>query len=108
MLKKKKKNIKTILFTANKGNSRTKLQQREIDIFNEEYNSLTLKKNNGICHDQFIILDYNYDTEKVYHCGASSKDAGNKVCCINKINDNAIIDKIITELLLNDSCTVPL
>lgn len=102
ILKKKKQGIETIIFTDNKGNKRTKLQQREVEIFNEEFPSLLLKKNNAKCHDRFIILDYNYDIEKIYHCGASSKDAGNKVCCINHLSINEIIDKLIKHLLLNE------
>jgi hypothetical protein len=40
-------------------------------------------------------------TEKVYHCGASSKDAGNKVCAINSIDNTALIHPIISSLLQN-------
>ena len=34
---------------------------------------------NGRCHDRYIIIDYKTKEERLYHCGASSKDAGNKV-----------------------------
>ncbi|MEG1733182.1 MAG: ORF6N domain-containing protein, partial [Longicatena sp.] len=102
MLKKKKNCIEVIIFTDNKGNSRTKLQQSEVKVFNEEYPSLKLKRNNNKCHDLFIILDYKEGTEKVYHCGASSKDAGNKVCCINQLSSNEIIHKIVDNSLLHD------
>ncbi|MEG0329106.1 MAG: ORF6N domain-containing protein [Longicatena sp.] len=102
MLKKKKNCIEVIIFTDNKGNSRTKLQQSEVKVFNEEYPSLKLKRNNNKCHDRFIILDYKEGTEKVYHCGASSKDAGNKVCCINQLSSNEIIHKIVDNSLLHD------
>ncbi len=30
----------------------------------------------GLMHDRFIVLDYGTPDEKMYHCGASSKDAG--------------------------------
>ena len=29
----------------------------------------------GIMHDRFIVLDYDEEDERIYHCGASSKDA---------------------------------
>ena len=30
-------------------------------------------------HDRYIYLDYGLDNEKLFHCGASSKDADIKV-----------------------------
>ena len=36
----------------------------------------------------------------VYHCGASSKDAGKKLCAINKIEKTEMIHPIIDKLLL--------
>lgn len=39
-------------------------------------------------------------TEQVYHCGASSKDAGKKLFAINKISDFKIIYSVIDALLL--------
>jgi hypothetical protein len=47
-----------------------------------------------------IVLDYGEETEKVYHCGASSKDAGKKLCAINQITETAIIHPVIDRLLL--------
>ena len=36
-------------------------------------------------HDRYIFLDYNTPSEKLYHCGASSKDGGNKITTIMQI-----------------------
>ena len=63
---------------------------------------MSIKKNNQRCHDRFIIIDYQTDTEKIYHCGASSKDAGKKVCCISLFSTSNIIYSIIDELLMHD------
>ena len=38
------------------------------------------------------------ETELVYHCGASSKDAGKKLCAINQITETAIIHPVIDRL----------
>ena len=51
-------------------------------------------------HDRLIVLDYGEETELVYHCGASSKDAGKKLCAINQITETAIIHPVIDRLLL--------
>ena len=37
--------------------------------------------------------------EQVYHCGASSKDAGKKLCAINKIENTEMIHLAIDKLL---------
>ena len=36
-------------------------------------------------HDRYIFLDYGLKSEKLFHCGASSKDAGNKITAIMQI-----------------------
>ncbi len=36
-------------------------------------------------HDRYIFLDYGLKSEKLFHCGASSKDAGNKITTIIQI-----------------------
>ena len=41
-------------------------------------------------------------TEKIFHCGASSKDSGNKITTITEDNDIKKYVKIIEELLHND------
>ena len=57
-------------------------------------------KPNPDCHDRWIIRDYSLETEGVFHCGASSKDAGRKVCAINRIEYPDLIHPIIDKLLL--------
>ena len=39
-------------------------------------------------------------TEQAYHCGASSKDAGKKLCAINKIVNTEMIRPVIDRLLM--------
>ena len=49
---------------------------------------------------RLIVLDYGEPTEQAYHCGASSKDAGKKLCAINVIADTSMIHPVIDKLLL--------
>ena len=60
----------------------------------------------GIFHDRYIILDYNDKNEQIYHCGASSKDAGNKIMSISKVNENHVYHQIIDTLLNNPILTL--
>lgn len=57
-------------------------------------------KSNPDCHDRLIVIDYGLPTEQSYHCGASSKDAGKKLCAINKIVNTEMIRPVMDKLLL--------
>ena len=78
LLSHKKPGVAVILFTENgHGRSREVLTASEVADFNTEYPTIRIKPNPD-CHDRFIVLDYGTSNEKVYSCGASSKDAGRK------------------------------
>lgn len=47
-----------------------------------------------------IVLDYGLPTEQAYHCDASSKDAGKKLCAINTILETGMIHTVLDKLLL--------
>ena len=61
--------------------------------------SLTLKKNNGVFHDRFIVVDYGFDSETIYLCGASSKDAGEKVSAIVTIERREVYHPLIEKIV---------
>lgn len=46
------------------------------------------------------MADRQNKTEQAYHCGASSKDAGKKLCAINVIHETSMIHPVIDKLLL--------
>ena len=48
-----------------------------------------VKPAGNIFHDRYIYLDYGTPDEKLFHCGASSKDAGNKITTIMQLEDIA-------------------
>ena len=52
-------------------------------------------------HDRYIYLDFRTDTEKLFHCGASSKDAGNKITTIMQLEDiagyRALFERLLQE-----------
>jgi hypothetical protein len=106
----KKKNVEVILFTGNYGKNSTNpkktfLTNSEVKDFDKENPSLKIKNNNE-CHDRYVIIDYKTKDEIVYHCGASSKDAGNKVCTINVLEDTNIIHPVVDKLLKNKDITL--
>ena len=100
LLSHKKRGVSVILFTENGRGGKGFLTASEVKDFDAEYPALRIKPNPD-CHDRFIVLDYGLKSEKVFHCGASSKDAGNKVCAINVIENTALAHPIIDALLAN-------
>ena len=46
---------------------------------------LAINKTKDKFHDRYIFLDYGLKSEKLFHCGASSKDAGNKITTIMQV-----------------------
>ncbi len=98
-LSQKDDGVEVILFTENGKGGRGFLTNSLVTDFQNEYPTIRIKPNSD-CHDRLIVLDYGEEIEKVYHCGASSKDAGKKLCAINQITETAIIHPVIDRLLL--------
>ena len=99
LLSQKQVGVEVVLFTENGHGKRGFLTTAVVDDFIQEYPPLRIKPN-ADCHDRWIILDYDLPTEQVYHCGASSKDAGKKLCAINAIANTSMIHSVIDKLLL--------
>ncbi|MBR4916069.1 MAG: ORF6N domain-containing protein [Fibrobacter sp.] len=50
-------------------------------------------------HDRYIFVDFKAKSEKLFHCGASSKDAGNKITTIVQLEDVEGYRPMFEELL---------
>ena len=99
LLSQKKTGVKVILFTENEHGRNGFLTPAVVSDFTNQYSPFYIKPNLD-CHDRLIVIDYGLPTEQVYHCGASSKDAGKKLCAINKIENNEMIHPVMDRLLL--------
>ncbi len=99
LLSQKQAGVEVVLFTENGHGRRGFLTTAVVNDFIHEYPPLRIKPN-ADCHDRLIVLDYGLNTEQVYHCGASSKDAGKKLCAINVISETSMIHSVIDKLLL--------
>lgn len=98
MLKSVPANVDIIIFSDNLNNI---LRLSELQAFQVEYPNvkLTFQRTGGKFHDRYIVIDYKCRTEKIYHCGASSKDAGNKITTISKADNRKLYYPMIEELL---------
>ncbi len=92
--------IMIIIFSDNVGKGLTMV---EFNNFKSQYPNVNIgfQTTNNKYHDRYIILDYGLTDEVIYHCGASSKDAGNKITSIAKVQDISNFQNMIQELLLN-------
>ena len=99
LLSQKHAGVEVVLFTENGHGKRGFLTTAVVNDFIQEYPPLRIKPN-ADCHDRLIVLDYGEPTEQAYHCGASSKDAGKKLCAINVILETSMIHPVIDKLLL--------
>ncbi len=105
LLSHKKKGVHVVLFTENGFGRPGFLTSSEVTDFGNEYPTIQIKPNQD-CHDRFIVIDYGTKNEKVYHCGASSKDAGKKVCAINAIENTSLIHPVIDTLMSKPDKTI--
>lgn len=99
LLSHKQDNVAVTLFTNNLGRGKGKLTNTEVADFGNQYPTINVKPNNET-HDRLVVLDYKTANEKVFHCGASSKDAGKSMCAINEISDSKLYYPVIDKLLL--------
>ena len=89
------------LISDNKG--RSPLQLYEYTDFLKEYPALsgriTLLRSHNKVYDRYIFLDPADPDGKIYHCGASSKDAGEKITMIMECKDTSHFPAVLGKLL---------
>lgn len=99
LISQKKVGVEVVLFTENGHGKKGFLTNAVVNDFTNQHPPLRIKPNPD-WHDRLIILDYGLPTERVFHCGASSKDAGKKLCAINEIEKRELVHSNIDKLLL--------
>ncbi|SFU74682.1 ORF6N domain-containing protein [Butyrivibrio sp. INlla21] len=107
MLKNVPSGVDIKLFSDNVGSG--KLHNVEYNDFLREYPGLriTMLHTGGVFHDRFIVLDYGTKDERVFLCGASSKDAGARITTIVEDFGVQKYDPIIKKLLKNAVLVLP-
>ncbi len=86
LLRAAKGNVEVIIFSDNVKN-KDMLTKNILNDFRKDYSDIRLKMKvaGRKYHDRYIAIDYGTDNEAFYLCGASSKDAGNKISSITGI-----------------------
>ncbi len=100
LLKSAGANVTITIFSDNIGRG---LHLNDYNDFHGQYPQINIafRKTCGIYHDRYIVLDYHTQSEKIFHCGASSKDAGDKVTTITEVADGQIYHQLVDVLLQN-------
>ena len=100
LLKDVPSSVEVIIFSDNIGKG---LHTLEYQDFCKEYpfRKITFQKSGGEFHDRYIIIDWNTEHQRIYHCGASSKDAGQRITSITEVVDQMIYTDLINKLLKN-------
>ena len=90
LLRATKDSVEVIIFSDNVRN-KDMLTKNILNDFMRDYPNINLKiKITGKkYHDRYIAIDYGTENEAFYLCGASSKDAGNKISSIIKIEESS-------------------
>ena len=92
--------VEITIFSDNVGKG---LHILEYQDFCKEYpfRKIKFQKSGGEFHDRYIIIDWNTDKQRIYHCGASSKDAGQRITTISEVVDQVVYADLINKLLKN-------
>ena len=94
LLKVVKNEIAVLIISDNK--AKNSLSEEFInDFIIDTKINLTIEASNGKVHDRYIFIDIGTSNEATYHCGTSSKDAGNKITTIVKLEDHMAYEKVI-------------
>lgn len=86
----KKTGVAVAIYTSEKN---CRITEQESKAFNCQYGPLSVKFTDEF-HDRFLILD----EKKLYHIGASIKDAGKKAFEISVNGDEKLLDAILNRL----------
>ncbi|MFU0469215.1 ORF6N domain-containing protein [Gardnerella vaginalis] len=90
LLRAARDNVQIIIFSDNVRN-KDMLTKNILDDFRKDYPNIdmNLKVSDKKYHDRYIALDFGAENEAFYLCGASSKDAGNKISSITRIEESS-------------------
>ncbi len=82
-----KKNVKITIISDNAAKPRLSLVEYNDFLTENPGKTISFIQLQHRSHDRYIILDEGTADVRIYHCGASSKDAGKRITTITRIND---------------------
>ncbi|SHG70139.1 ORF6N domain-containing protein [Fibrobacter sp. UWCM] len=99
LLRQIEKGVSVTIYSDNRSfEALTKQMQKDFLAVRPDV-KLAMNKTKDKFHDRYIFLDYGLKSEKLFHCGASSKDAGNKITTIMQIEQSQAYHCIMEMLM---------
>ena len=96
-----KANVALTIISDNKARPPLRLTEYNDFLTENPGRSIGFIQSANRAHDRYIVLDEGTKDMKVYHCGASSKDAGKKITTITRLADIDDYKNTIRMLLSN-------
>ena len=93
--------VKITIISDNAARPRLRLAEFNDFITENPGRSIVFRQSLHRVHDRYIVLDEGTADMKVYHCGASSKDAGKRITTITRITDIEDYKMLIRSMLKN-------
>ena len=95
-----KENVKLTIISDNRNRI---LKLSEYNDYLTEYPTKVIGfiQSQNRAHDRYIVLDNSTAGMRVYHCGASSKDAGKRITTITRLMETDNYKQTINEMLTN-------
>lgn len=82
-----KKTAKITIISDNAAKPKLRLTEYNDFIIENPDRIITFLQSLRRAHDRYIVLDEGTKDMKIYHCGASSKDAGKRITTITRVSD---------------------
>ena len=101
-----KKNVKITIISDNAARPKLSLTEYNDFITENPGRTITFLQSLHRAHDRYIVLDEGTKDMKVYHCGASSKDAGKRITTITRIMNIDDYKATIKMMLGNPALTL--
>lgn len=95
-----RKGVEIKIFSDNVGKE---INKSIFQDFKKEYPRMQIElyQSGGVFHDRYLILDYGTENEKIFLCGASSKDGGRRISSILEDFDREKYYSMIDNLINN-------
>ena len=96
-----KKYVKITIISDNAARPKLRLSEYKDFMTENPERTITFLQSLHRSHDRYIVLDEGATYMKIYHCGASSKDAGKRITTITELSDINEYRAAIKEMLKN-------
>ena len=100
LIRSKKSDVAVTVITDNQAHDRLTQIQLNDFIIQTNIQIIFLECGNEM-HDRFVVIDFESDNEKIFLCGASSKDAGNRITTIMLVPFPESYRSLVAKLLNN-------